>query len=731
MNMVRAPNITSIVMNKFKILLFALSFFFSCSLVCAQSLVTRKEFHDPAGKHVSIKWTEMADGTRHGKEQYFTTDGIITKEITWKNGLPTEYISYFLDKTVKWTGSYIGQVSNPKDYVMSDFASYRIILGSRVPEEKYTLIPTNLISENIKFLSPEVSAFLGNRFVSEFVAYAQGQPSFEYRLLSDNSTVAVSWNVSAGHPGADLSYDFSMNKLQIIDYECESEGWSIENGVVRVSVSNPEYLSGDIIYDFSPLDGKRLGSISMPCADFMKSIFAVAQTEDGYGSYLVKRETPFTIATIIKLLDINESDFPVIGRIIDGDKPQKAYKIKRDGNKDGVYRYAIDDPSFMESWSGTFKGDKMVYLETYLRNKDDQSTYTTRGEIRDSYFNGLVTEETKTPKYTIKSEGQYVDGSMFNGKSVKKYVNDEWTEETVFDAGNQSVRYLNEKTKSVYVGRVTVNDRVLLNGKGKIIKADGDSFEGYFIDGVYDSSRVGTVTLTHLPDSMIVVSEFIDGKLNGKGSLSTIDGYKFEGYFLDGAFSEVLQVTNPMGDVFIGQNNKGYPDGEGKCTFSNGDYYEGGWHGSLFTGAGELKLYTGEIWKGNWERGYCVGVFDVKAGNNTAQITVKDKLTGTIEDNAVLRFANGDSFEGELTGAQYSKGTYTFTNGNSAKLKLESNSVLKGKLYDVNGKTLKIDFSPSLLQPIKEAMVVVPSFHMFTFKQLQDNLSFPDIVVSL
>jgi hypothetical protein len=99
-------------------------------------------------------------------------------------------------------------------------------------------------------------------------------------------------------------------------------------------------------------------------------------------------------------------------------------------------------------------------------------------------------------------------------------------------------------------------------------------------------------------------------------------------------------------DTYVGSFRKGFPDGIGKYTWSNGNYYDGNWKKGLKEGKGEIHLLrslntdsivTGfwkkDIYSGKYEKTYSVensttdiGRIDIsnfKSGNNSIKIEVQ------------------------------------------------------------------------------------------------------------
>jgi hypothetical protein len=69
-------------------------------------------------------------------------------------------------------------------------------------------------------------------------------------------------------------------------------------------------------------------------------------------------------------------------------------------------------------------------------------------------------------------------------------------------------------------------------------------------------------------------------------------------------------------DSYTGYFKNGYPDGEGKYVWKNGNTYEGSWKNGLFEGEGTLRKINFDnpdselVLKGFWEKGKYMGKYD-------------------------------------------------------------------------------------------------------------------------
>lgn len=113
------------------------------------------------------------------------------------------------------------------------------------------------------------------------------------------------------------------------------------------------------------------------------------------------------------------------------------------------------------------------------------------------------------------------------------------------------------------------------NGKGKHIKANGDYYEGHFLDHLY----------------------------HGEGVFS----YKQSGRFFEGQYANGERTKGTMryadGSVYKGQFFHGRRHGRGSYTFKDGSRYKGDFYKDLMQGMGELRFRDGSSYVGEWEKG--------------------------------------------------------------------------------------------------------------------------------
>lgn len=110
------------------------------------------------------------------------------------------------------------------------------------------------------------------------------------------------------------------------------------------------------------------------------------------------------------------------------------------------------------------------------------------------------------------------------------------------------------------------------NGKGKIIRKSGATYEGIFKNGL----------------------------LQGMGKY-TFGKDSYEGEFKDGTFDGIGKYISENGDVYEGEFKEVVRHGIGKYIWSNGDVYEGEFYVGRRTGIGKYIWNDGDIYEGGWK----------------------------------------------------------------------------------------------------------------------------------
>lgn len=138
------------------------------------------------------------------------------------------------------------------------------------------------------------------------------------------------------------------------------------------------------------------------------------------------------------------------------------------------------------------------------------------------------------------------------------------------------------------------------SGWGRESRRNGDVLQGKFEGGMLN----GRGKYTNAKDETYV-GEFKDNKKNGPGTVNT-KKIIYNGEFLnDKMHGEGEILFKNTGNSYKGQFTNGEITGEGKCTWKNGDVYEGKMVNGKRSGYG--KYYTNDsrksVYEGNYEDG--------------------------------------------------------------------------------------------------------------------------------
>ena len=356
-----------------------------------------------------------------------------------------------------------------------------------------------------------------------------------------------------------------------------------------------------------------------------------------------------------------ELDQNIILGFWSSDKHKGRFKwiFGEDGNFTGNYKIGEEEGAMRAKWKGTRLSElseaapeavapvattpqKPVAAVVDRENKDNE------GGVSQKKLTGL---EKDGLKYT--AEGTWEDGIMIRGKYtfengaseegefLEEELHGKGTKIGAMDEdGDQIVRegeFINGdfvKGKLTY-GALTQEGEFSegqLNGKGKRSYKNGDQFEGFFQENDFIE---GEVVLHYENGSLQYKGGFVNGKMEGHGTLMFSSGAKYVGEFVDGNMEGPGNLTWPDGDfksghfeadefmsgkVKITMRNESeaegepgeiesvyegeattnlQPEGKGKRTYPNGDYEEGLFsEGKLLTGKRKRSVKDGAIYEG-------------------------------------------------------------------------------------------------------------------------------------
>lgn len=142
------------------------------------------------------------------------------------------------------------------------------------------------------------------------------------------------------------------------------------------------------------------------------------------------------------------------------------------------------------------------------------------------------------------------------------------------------------------------------NGKGKLIYADGNIYEGDFVKGKKEGQGRFTVTET----GQVYIGQFANERYNGRGKMTFSDGESYEGDWVYDQKTGKGKTVYSNGDIYEGDFVDSKKDGRGTYTFKNGNYYTGEWKNNLKNGYGkEYTKATATTREGIWKNDVFVG----------------------------------------------------------------------------------------------------------------------------
>ena len=399
-----------------------------------------------------------------------------------------------------------------------------------------------------------------------------------------------------------------------------------------------------------------------------------------------------------------ELDQNIILGFWSSDKHKGRFKwiFGEDGNFTGNYKIGEEEGAMRAKWKGTRLSElseaapeavapvattpqKPVAAVVDRENKDNE------GGVSQKKVTGL---EKDGLKYT--AEGTWEAGKMIRGKFTFENgasEEGEFLEEELHgkgtkigppdEDGDQIVRegeFINGefvKGKLTY-GALTQEGEFSegqLNGKGKRSYKDGDQHEGFFQE---DDFIEGEVVLHYENGSLQYKGGFVNGKMEGHGTLMYSAGAKYVGEFVDGNMEGSGKLTWPDGDfksglfeadefmtgkVKITMRNESeaegepgeiesvyegeattnlQPEGKGKRTYPNGDYEEGLFsEGKLLTGKRKRSfengaINEGEILDGKWKKGIEPGPMKSKGEGTIIELKKEENIIPKTNNEAII-----------------------------------------------------------------------------------------------
>jgi len=152
------------------------------------------------------------------------------------------------------------------------------------------------------------------------------------------------------------------------------------------------------------------------------------------------------------------------------------------------------------------------------------------------------------------------------------------------------------KDGSVYDGKWERGKR---HGQGIYKYSDGTFYEGEW----KDDKQHGKGTFEQ--KGIKYVGDFVNNRLEGKGTLTKLGGPTYVGDFVRDEFDGNGDLITANGDKYVGEFKNGTLHGNGTYTWMNGDVYTGEFVNGLRNGNGKMTYSDGTITAGIWVKGKC------------------------------------------------------------------------------------------------------------------------------
>ena len=137
------------------------------------------------------------------------------------------------------------------------------------------------------------------------------------------------------------------------------------------------------------------------------------------------------------------------------------------------------------------------------------------------------------------------------------------------------------------------------NGHGTLTTVDGDVYDGQFKDG----ERNGKGKMVWFNRNSYD-GDWKNGLMDGRGTYKWLGGNTYVGEWAKGRQNGRGKFSFLNGNSYDGEYKDGIANGRGRFRWSNGDVYDGEWQSEMPNGIGTLKIYnTDELITGNWRNG--------------------------------------------------------------------------------------------------------------------------------
>ena len=221
-------------------------------------------------------------------------------------------------------------------------------------------------------------------------------------------------------------------------------------------------------------------------------------------------------------------------------------------------------------------------IQNVLNIPDNIPQHNNTYEMKPVQFqNGNIYSGNWSDKYKMEGYGQYYI------KEANLFV------EGIWENGKLVFGRIFFPNENIYEGEIQNSSFM---GKGKLIFNNGDIYIGDFNDG----ERTGKGKYI-FSDGTVYEGEMVNGEFKGQGIMKWFNGVEYQGNFnglnLTGK-GRLIDKNN--GDMYEGDFDNNYFNGNGLYTFGDGSTYEGEFEYGAKNGKGLYKSRNGVLYNGEW-----------------------------------------------------------------------------------------------------------------------------------
>ena len=247
------------------------------------------------------------------------------------------------------------------------------------------------------------------------------------------------------------------------------------------------------------------------------------------------------------------------------------------------------------------------YMSYKVIRADEEITvkYVGRVDKDGNPYDGTVIYPDKTGKLAV--DEQSTDGNIYtiaysNGDVYRGYL------KKALKHGTGVVVYANgDRYEGNFVNDV-ISGESDENYKCVYTYASGDTYEGDFVNG--KKQGYGKMTFADGDDDdtndPYYEGEFVNDMREGEGTNLYSDGAKYTGQFTADLRNGEGLFEWPNGDKYQGEFVDGMMTGKGIYTWANGDSYNGDFVDGDMNGEGTYTLANGKVYKGKFENGQII-----------------------------------------------------------------------------------------------------------------------------